>query len=209
LRDIGSFPVRVRRGDLGDLDWASEGRRNYVPKPATKKFRAGKCEFRVATGDIGLTRYEFRDDTHEVSVKTDPVLRFSTLEVSATQGLLVSINAELFVEAVPATAEACMKKFFGRKVRIGKADMGLTELVLERDGVVDVSANLKAEQYKAQDETPVYLTWSAETNRLELLDKGGLAPAVASPVFLVKPRAEGDYYLTVSPKLGIERNKKR
>lgn len=207
LRSLGSFPVRVRRGDKDGMDWANVGARNYVPKPVVKRFKAGACAFRVSTGDLGLTRYEFREDTHEVSVNTDPVLRFSTFEVSATQGLLVSINAELFVAPLPGSEQACKDKFLGRRVRFGEAGMGLTQLALQRDGAS--AAELEADVYMPQSETPVYLTWDEESGRLVLVSRGGLTAAVQSPVFLVKPRAEGDYYLTVSPKLCIERTKKR
>lgn len=206
LREVGSFPVRVRRGEKDGFDWADVGHRNYVPKPVVKKFKAGACTFRVSTGDLGLTRYEFREDTREVSVATDPVLRFSTLEVSATQGLLVSINAELIVEPLAGSDKACKEKFAGRKVRFGKADMDLTELSLQRDG--ETEADTTADVYMEQKETPVYLTWDEDDGRLALVDKAGVVAAVRSPVFLVKPRAEGDYYLTVSPKLAIERARK-
>ncbi len=207
LRDVGSFPVRVRRGEKDGMDWADVGHRNYVPKPVVKKFKAGTCTFTVSTGDLGVTRYEFREDTHEVAVNTDPVLRFSTLEVSATQGLLVSINAELIVAPLAGSEQACKEKFTGRKVRFGKADMEMTQLALQSEGAPQ--PDIAADVYMEQHETAVFLTWDEDANRLELVGKGGLTASVQSPVYLVKPRAEGDYYLTVSPKLGIERAKKR
>ncbi len=207
LRDVGSFPLRVRRGEKVGLEWADAGQRNYVPKPVVRKFKAGGCTFSVSTGDLGVTRYEFREDTREVSVSTDPVLRFSTLEVSATQGLLVSINAELMVAPQAGSEQACKEKFAGRKVRFGKADMEMTQLALQSEG--SPTPDVLADVYMEQREMPIYLTWDEEANRLELVGKGGLTASVQSPVYLVKPRAEGDYYLTVSPKLGIERAKQR
>lgn len=210
LRDVGSFPVRIRHGDKDGLEWTDRDRRSYTaPKPAVRKFRVGQCEFSVATGDLSLTRYEIREDTHEVAVDTDPVLRFSTLDVPPTQGLLVSVSAELFVAMAPGKEQACRDKFAGRKIAFGQADMGPTELKFERHVAGGETEAFKAEPYRPQDETPIYIVWNDVANRLELVSKGGLPPAVGSPVFLVKPKSEGDYYLTVSPKLGIERTKKR
>lgn len=206
LQGVGSFPVRVRRGDKPGLDWSDAAQRNYTPKKVVKRFKAGGCAFKVTTGDLGLTRYEFREDTHEVAVNQDPVLRFSTLEVSATQGLLVSINAELGVEPLKGYEAACKEKFSGRRVRFGKADMDLSELALLKEG--EAQPDETAGIYMEQKETPVYLTWDEEAGSLALVGKGGLPASVQSSVFLVKPRSEGDYYLTVSPKLAIARAKK-
>ncbi len=202
LRQLGSFPVRVRLGDASDQAWPVDERRDYVPKPVGRHYKVGACEFVIRTGDFTVRTYEEKDDESLV-IKSDPVLRHSTLVVE--ESTLLSVSADIYASAVPGKKKACHDKFAGHRIKFGKASMAQTSLTLQTDSHKEI----KPELYSETDDTAVYLVWDEVIGNLAVVDAAGVPPAVESGIYAANPKSAGDYYLTVVPKLEIARTPKK